>query len=103
MVCNMTKEPERYYDWMLWKMRQEDAKMEVKIDEGLNLDKTGNELYRRELVALSTKVELMQEDMKNLSSDYYKLINRVKELSEENYHLKEQMSDLKKQDYYANI
>jgi|TARA_B100001059_G_C17722851_1_gene521750 hypothetical protein len=92
----MTKEPERYYDWMLWKMRQEDAKMEVKIDEGLNLDKTGNELYRRELVALSTKVELMQEDMKNLTSDYYKLINRVKELSEENYHLKEQMSDLKK-------
>lgn len=96
MVCNMTKEPERYYDWMLWKMRQEDAKMEVKVDEGLNLDKTGNELYRRELVALSTKVELMQEDMKNLTSDYYKLINRVKELSEENYHLKEQMSDLKK-------
>ena len=96
MVCNMTKEPERYYDWMLWKMRQEDAKMEVKIDEGLNLDKTGNELYRRELVALSTKVELMQEDMKNLTSDYYKLINRVKELSEENYHLKEQMSALKK-------
>ena len=96
MVCNMTKEPERYYDWMLWKMRQEDAKMEVKIDEGLNLDKTGNELYRRELVALSTKVDLMQEDMKNLTSDYYKLINRVKELSEENYHLKEQMSDLKK-------
>ena len=96
MVCNMTKEPERYYDWMLWKMRQEDAKMEVKVDEGLNLDKTGNELYRRELVALSTKVDLMQEDMKNLTSDYYKLINRVKELSEENYHLKEQMSDLKK-------
>jgi len=96
MVCNMTKEPERYYDWMLWKMRQEDAKMEVKIDEGLNLDKTGNELYRRELVALSTKVELMQEDMKNLTGDYYKLINRVKELSEENYHLKQEMSELKK-------
>ncbi len=92
----MTKEPERYYDWMLWKMRQEDAKMEVKIDEGLNLDKTGNELYRRELVALSTKVELMQEDMKNLTGDYYKLINRVKELSEENYHLKQEMSELKK-------
>ena len=96
MVCNMTKEPERYYDWMLWKMRQEDAKMEVKVDEGLNLDKTGNELYRRELVALSTKVELMQEDMKNLTGDYYKLINRVKELSEENYHLKQEMSELKK-------
>ena len=24
---NFDKEPERYYDWMLWKMRQEDAKM----------------------------------------------------------------------------
>ncbi len=96
MVCNMTdKEPERYYDWMLWKMRQEDAKM-VKVDEGLNLDPTGNELYRRELVSLSGKVELMEQDMKNLTSDYYKLINRVKELSEENYHLKEQMSELKK-------
>ena len=109
MVCNMTdKEPERYYDWMLWKMRQEDAKMNdtgwkealgdvvVKKDEGLNLDPTGNELYRRELVSLSGKVEVMQEDMKNLTSDYYKLINRVKELSEENYHLKEQMGELKK-------
>ena len=96
MVCNMTREPERYYDWMLWKMRQEDAKMEIKVDEGLNLDPTGNELYRRELVSLSSKVELMQDDMKNLTSDYYKLINRVKELSEENYHLREQMSELKK-------
>ena len=90
----MTREPERYYDWMLWKMRQEDAKMEIKTDEGLNLDPTGNELYRRELVALTNKVELMQDDMKNLTSDYYKLINRVKELSEENYHLKEQMGKL---------
>lgn len=102
MVCNMTKEPERYYDWMIWKMKQEDEKMEIpenryiKVDEGLNLDPTGNELYRRELVSLSSKVELMQDDMKNLTSDYYKLINRVKELSEENYHLKEQMSELKK-------
>ena len=31
------KEPERYYDWMLWKMRQEDQKeKQVKADIGLD-------------------------------------------------------------------
>ena len=31
------KEPERYYDWMLWKMRQEDQKeKQVKADVGLD-------------------------------------------------------------------
>ena len=33
------KEPERYYDWMLWKMRQEDAKMaeEKTLRKGLSM------------------------------------------------------------------
>ena len=31
------KEPERYYDWMLWKMRQENQKeKQVKADVGLD-------------------------------------------------------------------
>jgi uncharacterized coiled-coil DUF342 family protein len=88
----MEKEPERYYDWMLWKMRQEDAKM--KQDAGLKLDPSGNELYRRELVAVSNTVDTLKNDMKRLTEDYYKLINRIKELSEENQKLKEQINEL---------
>lgn len=104
------KEPERYYDWMLWKNRQEDAKMKrtsiddatpeewnranAKIDEGLNLDVTGNELYRRELIAANNSFETVKLDMQRLTEDYYKLINRIKELSEENRSLKRQLSEL---------
>ena len=89
------KEPERYYDWMLWKMRQEDSKMEYKVDRGLNLDPSGNEQYRRQLVAATDTHELLKENIRQLQSDYYKLINRIKELSEENNSLKEQLTELK--------
>ena len=34
----MDKEPKRYYDWMLWKMRQEDAKMQT-------LKKTNSQIW----------------------------------------------------------
>ena len=87
----MSEQREGYYDYMLRRTREENAKMEIKVDEGINLDTTGGELYRRELIALTTKVEMLQDDMKNLTQDYYKLLNRVKELSEENNFLKESL------------
>jgi len=140
----MDKEPERYWDWMLWKNRQEDAKMKEKgfdeygnygennppvgivprregaksIDDatpeewdalryranknlmgsesGLSLDPSGNELYRRELLATSGRLDAMHNDMAQLTKDYYKLINRIKELSEENDKLKRQLFELRK-------
>ena len=128
----MNMEPVRYYEWMLWKNRQEDAKMNEKgfdeygnygenngpvgdwttrksIDDatpeewdavnrknsGLSLDPSGNELYRRELLATSGRLDAMQNDMAQLTKDYYKLINRIKELSEENSKLKRQISELR--------
>ena len=78
---------------MLRRTKEENAKMEIKVDEGISLDITGGELYRRELIALTTKVEMLQDDMKNLTQDYYKLLNRVKELSEENNFLKESLEN----------
>jgi hypothetical protein len=36
------KEPERYYDWMLWKMRQEDKKMTNNNDQVYNLHSLEN-------------------------------------------------------------
>ena len=35
----MDKEPERYYDWMLWKMRQEDKSNQDKLEDKLGIDK----------------------------------------------------------------
>tara|TARA_Y100000287_G_C14006303_1_gene249994 strand:- start:153 stop:293 length:141 start_codon:yes stop_codon:yes gene_type:complete len=35
---NHDPEPERYYDWMLWKMRQENKKEQEQKDE-IGLDK----------------------------------------------------------------
>ena len=87
----MSEQREGYYDYMLRRTKEENAKMKIKVDEGINLDTTGGELYRRELIALTTKVEMLQDDMKNLTQDYYKLLNRVKELSEENNFLKESL------------
>tara|TARA_Y100000356_G_C11050596_1_gene178527 strand:- start:192 stop:464 length:273 start_codon:yes stop_codon:yes gene_type:complete len=89
----MSEQREGYYDYMLRRTREENAKMEIKVDEGISLDTTGGELYRRELIALTTKVEMLQDDMKNLTQDYYKLLNRVKELSEENNFLKESLEN----------
>ena len=85
----MSEQREGYYDYMLRRTKEENKKMEIKVDEGISLDTTGNELYRRELIASTTTVEMLQDDMKNLTQDYYKLLNRVKELSEENSFLKE--------------
>jgi len=89
----MSEQREGYYDYMLRRTREENKKMKVKVDEGINLDTTGNELYRREIIALTNKVEVLKDYMKNLTEDFYKLLNRVKELSEENNFLKESLEN----------
>ena len=33
MVYEYDPEPERYYDWMLWKMRQEERKVKIMTPE----------------------------------------------------------------------
>ena len=89
----MSKQREGYYDYMLRRTREENKKMKVKVDEGINLDTSGNELYRREIITLTNKVEVLKDDMKNLTQDFYKLLNRVKELSEENNFLRESLEN----------
>ena len=59
-------EPERYYDWMLWKMRQEKAK---------------------EPVVMTTE-EMMKKEIADMQSSIHHLQIRVKELSEENHKMK---------------
>ena len=66
-------EPQRYYDWMLWKMRQEKAK---------------------EPVVMTTE-ELMKKEIADMQSSIHHLQIRVKELVEENEKLKSQIGDWK--------
>ena len=66
-------EPERYYDWMLWKMRQEKAK---------------------EPVVMTTE-EMMKKEIADMQSSIHHLQIRVKELVEENEKLKSQIGDWK--------
>ena len=45
-------EPERYYDWMLWKMRQEKKKEPVVM--------TTEEMYKREIADMQKQVHTLQ-------------------------------------------
>ena len=65
--------PQRYYDWMLWKMRQEKAK---------------------EPVVMTTE-EMMKKEIAEMQSSIHHLQMRVKELVEENEKLKSQIGDWK--------
>ena len=72
-------EPERYYDWMLWKMRQEDKGKKV-----------------------MTKEDIYKKDIAELQSSIHHLQMRVKELSEENREMKEQISKKDESTFYEN-
>ena len=73
------KEPERYYDWMLWKMRQEERKVKIMTPE-----------------------EMMKKEIADMQASIHHLQMRVKELSEENHKMKEQISKKDESTFYEN-
>ena len=52
-------EPQRYYDWMSWKMRQEDAQQPKVI--------TQEELWKREMAEMQHQVHHLQMRVKELT------------------------------------
>ena len=72
-------EPERYYYWMLWKMRQEDRGRKVMTKE---------DIYKKEIAEMQSSIHHLQM--------------RVKELSEENREIKEQISKKDETTFYEN-
>ena len=84
---SLDKEPERYYDWILWKLKQEknmsnEEQLELnftsKLGEGIT---TTDSIIRREMYEMQKCINGLQI--------------RVKELAEENYELKKRvMPDL---------
>ena len=79
MSSLVDKEPERYYDWMLWKMRQE-ADMEDPVD-----DVTIHNNLRgwTNTTSTVTREELLKRDISEMQYQVHKLQMRVKELTEE--------------------
>ena len=107
-------EPERYYEWQMWKLRQErKMKEEEQLELGLeNKRKIGNndrvvlksdgwdnhensaeEKMRREMLAADERLDLFKKDMAMLNESYYECLNRTRELIEENKKLREKLED----------
>ena len=51
-------EPERYYDWMLWKMRQEDRGKRVMTKE---------DIYKKEIAEMQSTIHHLQMRVKELN------------------------------------
>lgn len=71
-------EPERYYDWMLWKMRQE-RDMEDPVDD-VTVNNNLTEWTKPQTVM--TKEDLYRHDIAELQKQVHHLQMRVKELQD---------------------
>ena len=75
---SLDKEPERYYDWILWKFREE-----KKMEKQLELDFTS-----KIGEGITTTDSIIRREMYEMQKCIHGLQMRVKELAEENYELK---------------
>jgi|TARA_B100001769_G_scaffold61156_1_gene45090 cell division protein FtsB len=64
-------EPERYYEWILWKLRKE---KNMKFDERISL--------RQENAELRQKIKMLKEEIATMNKEKYGLLNRIKELND---------------------
>ena len=74
-------EPQRYYDWMLWKMRQERRAMEDPVDDVTTHNKL-NEWTRRSDRVVMTTEDLYKRDIADMQKQVHVLQMKVKELQE---------------------
>ena len=71
------KEPERYYDWILWKMRQEERQMKMQMPK---------EMYEKEIAEMQSSVHYLQVRVKELGEE-------VEAYKQENANLKRLLSN----------
>ncbi len=64
-------EPERYYEWILWKLRKE---KDMKFDERISL--------RQENAELRQEIKMLKEEIAVMNKEKYGLLNRIKELND---------------------
>ena len=64
-------EPDRYYEWILWKLRKEKG---MTFDERISL--------RQENAELRKQIELLKTEISVMNKEKYGLLNRIKELND---------------------
>ena len=80
------KEPERYYDWILWKFRKE-----KEMEKQLELDFTS-----KIGEGITTTDSIIRREMYEMQKHIHGLQMRIKELAEENYGLRKRIDGLSK-------
>jgi len=89
MVREHDPEPQRYDDWMLWKLRQEDmSEQDDPMDDVTAIGRLSGWIEKPHL----SKEELLMRDIAEMQSQNHKLMIRVKELGEEINKLKEKLN-----------
>ena len=73
-------EPERYYDWMLWKLRQDKEKMKEQDDPMDDVTESGQLSAWTEKPHLSRE-DLFMRDIAEMQSQNHKLLDACKRTS----------------------
>ena len=76
-------EPERYYEWILWKLRKE-KNMTIEYTIQKEKSETFDERIslRKENAELRKQVELLKIEVAKMNKEKYGLLNRIKELND---------------------
>ena len=90
MVHEHDPEPERYYDWMLWKLRQE-RKME-QDDPTDDITKSGSLSGWTERPYISPQ-QMWEREIAEMQKCNHQLMMRIKEQAEEIEKLKKKIED----------
>ncbi len=92
MVYEYDPEPERYYDWMLWKLRQ--TRKQEMSDDPLNSptdDVTKGDLYGWIEKPYMSLEDIYRREIAEMQKSNHALMMRVKEQAEEIQKLKEKI------------
>ena len=90
MVQEYDPEPERYYDWMLWKLRQE-RKMTEKEDDPMDDITSGGSLSGWIEKPFMSEADMYRRDIAEMQKQNHQLMLRIKEQAEEIEKLKEKI------------
>ena len=87
MVREHDPEPERYYDWMLWKLRQEEMEQDDPTDD-VSL---GGKLKDWIEKPYMSKEDMWMKEVAEMQKTNHQLMMRIKEQAEEIQKLKEKI------------
>ena len=90
MVQEYDPEPERYYDWMLWKLRQERKMTEKEDDPMDDITKDGTLSGWIEKPFMS-EADMYRREIAEMQKTNHTLMVRIKEQAEEIEKLKEKI------------